>query len=132
MGVRKNGTPHYVYPDTTVSCNPTDSHLDNTLIESPQVVVEVISPGTEAKDRGIKFKLYQQRPTLQEIVLVSQFAQHVEIWQRNEQEPDNPKAWLYRHYEAGDTIDLISIGVSISMDDLYQNLHFIENELEDE
>jgi Uma2 family endonuclease len=130
--VRKNGTPQYFYPDTTVSCNPADSQLDNTLIEFPRLVVEVLSPGTEPKDRGIKFKAYQQRPTIQEIVLVNQFAQHVEIWQRNEQEPDNPKAWFYRHYEPGDTIDLVSIDVHISIDDLYQDLNFIENEPEDE
>jgi Uma2 family endonuclease len=131
VGIRKNGRPHYVYPDTTVSCNPTDSYLNNTLIESPQVVVEVLSPGTEVRDRGIKLKAYQQRPSIQEVVLVSQFAQHVEVWQRNEQEPDDPKAWLYRHYEAGDTIELVSIGVHISIDDLYQDLNFIEDELED-
>lgn len=130
--VRKNGRLHYVYPDTAVSCNPLDSQLDNTLIAFPQVVVEVLSPGTEVRDRGIKMKAYQQCPSIQEVVLVSQFAQHVEVWQRNEQEPDNPRAWLYRHYESSDTIELISIGVRVSIDDLYRDLNFIEGEAEDE
>ncbi len=93
IGTKKNGKPHYVYPDGTVSCDRADRRPGNTLIASPRLVVEVLSPGTEVRDRGIKWKAYQQCPTIQEIVLVSQFAQHVEVWQRNEQEPDKPKAW---------------------------------------
>ncbi|HEY3992752.1 MAG TPA: Uma2 family endonuclease, partial [Ktedonobacteraceae bacterium] len=46
-GKKKNGKPHFVYPDTTVSCNAADSRRDNTLIEAPRVVIEALSPGTE-------------------------------------------------------------------------------------
>ena len=80
-----------------------------TMTEDAYHELERLSPGTEVRDRGIKLKAYQQCPTIQEIVLVSQFAQYVEIWQRNEQEPDNPKVWSYRHYGPGDTIDFASI-----------------------
>jgi Uma2 family endonuclease len=55
----KNVNPHFVYPDATVSCNAADSQSENTLIESPRVVIEVLSPGTETKDRGTKFKACQ-------------------------------------------------------------------------
>ena len=132
IGTRSNGKPHYVYPDATVSCDPADRRPNNTLITTPRLVVEVLSPGTEVRDRGIKLKAYQQCPTIQEIVLVSQFAQHVEVWQRNEQEPDNPKAWFYRHYESGDTVDLASIAVQIEIGAFYRGLEFDEGEGEDE
>ena len=115
IGTKRNGKPHYVYPDATVSCDEADRRPDNTLITSPRLVVEVLSPGTEVRDRGIKSKAYQLCPTIQEIVLVSQFAQYVEIWQRNEQEPDNPKGWSYRHYGPGDTRDFASIAVKIEI-----------------
>ena len=121
-----------MYPDATVSCASADKRPDNTLISSPRLVVEVLSPGTEVRDRGIKLKAYQQCPTIQEIMLVSQFAQHVEIWQRNEQEPDNPKAWSYRHYEPGEMIDFSSIAVQIEIGECYRGLRFDEGEFEDE
>jgi Uma2 family endonuclease len=128
VGMKRNGKPHYVYPDVTVSCDEADRRPDNTLIMSPRLVVEVLSPGTEVRDRGSKSKAYQQCPTIQEIVLVSQFAQYVEVWQRNEQEPDNPKAWLYRHYEPGDTVEFASIAVKIEIGEFYRGLAFDEGE----
>lgn len=132
IGTKRNGKPHYVYPDATVSCDRADKRPNNTLIASPRLVVEVLSPGTEVRDRGIKLKAYQQCPTIQEIVLVSQFAQYVEVWQRNEQEPDNPKVWSYRHYGPGDTIDFASIAVQIEIGEFYRGLEFDEGEFEDE
>ncbi len=76
--------------------------------------------------------VYRQCPTIQEIVLVSQFAQYVEVWQSSEQEPDNPKAWLYRHYGTGDTVEFVSIAVHIEIGEFYRGLEFDEGELEDE
>jgi len=128
LGVKSNGKPHFVYPDATVSCDMADSRSDNTLIESPRVVVEVLSPSTETKDRGAKFKAYQSQETIQEIVLVSQFAQYVEVWQRNEQIPTNPKAWLYRHYGPGETVDLLSIDIQIELAEFYRGLVFDDEE----
>lgn len=128
LAQKKNGKPHFVYPDVTVSCDVADSRSDNTLIKSPRVVVEVLSPGTETKDRGAKFKAYQNQETIQEIVLVSQFAQYVEVWQRNEKDPNNPKAWLYRHYGPGDTVELVSIDVHIEVVAWYRGLVFDDEE----
>ncbi len=128
LALKKNGKPHFVYPDVTVSCDAVDSRADNTLIESPRVVVEVLSPGTETKDRGPKFKAYQNQETIQEIVLLSQFAQYVEIWQRNEQDPNNPQAWLYRHYGTGNTVHLITINLQIDIAEFYRGLVFDDAE----
>lgn len=130
LALKKNGKPHFVYPDATVSCETADRRSDNTLIESPRVVIEVLSPGTETKDRGTKFKAYQNQETLQEIVLISQFAQYVEVWQRNEHDPSNAKAWLYRHYGPGDIVDLMSIDVQIEVAAFYRGLVFGEEEEE--
>lgn len=130
LALKKNGKPHFVYPDATVSCDAMDSRSDNTLIESPRVVVEVLSPGTETKDRGAKFKAYQDQETIQEIVLVSQFAHYVEVWQRNEHDPNNPKAWLYRHYGYGDTVDLMSSDMHFEVAVLYRGLAFDDEEEE--
>lgn len=128
LAMKKNGRPHFVYPDATVSCEVADNRADNTLIESPRVVVEVLSPSTETKDRGTKFKAYQNQETIQEIVLISQFAQYVEVWQRNEDDPNNLKAWHYRHYGPGDTVHLASIDVLIEVAEFYRGLVFDDEE----
>ena len=124
LGLKKNGKPHFVYPDATVSYTVADNRADNTLIEWPRIVIEVLSPDTETKDRGPKFKAYQSQQTIQEIVLISQFAQYVEVWQRNEQNPHNSKIWLYRHYGPDDTIVLLSIDIHIAVTELYRGLQF--------
>jgi Uma2 family endonuclease len=128
LGLKKSGQKQYVYPDATVSCNPADSRLDNTLIEAPRAVIEVLSPSTEAKDRGVKFRAYQQCPTIQEIVLVDQFAQYVQVWQRDEQDPT---FWRYRHYGPGETVEFASIDIHFGIEELYQGLTFATGE-EDE
>lgn len=125
LGTKKNSKKHYAFPDATVSCNVADRRPENTLIESPQVVIEVLSPSTEARDRGVKFKAYQGCPTMQEIVLVSQFAQYVEIWQRDDQ---NSNTWHYRHYGPGEIVEIKSIDVQIEIADIYQGLDFEEAE----
>ena len=120
---------HYAYPDVTVSCNDADWRPENTLIKSPRVVIEVLSPGTEARDRGVKFKAYQRCPTMQEIVLMSQFARYVEIWQRDDQDG---AAWHYRHYGPGEIIEINSIGLQIAIAEVYRGLDFAEAEPEQE
>jgi Uma2 family endonuclease len=132
LGQKKNNKAHFVYPDATVSCNAADQRRGNTLVENPRVVVEVLSPSTEARDRGIKFKAYQLCPTIQEIVLVNQYLPYVEVWQRNDEQPDNPKAWHYRHYGPGEEIELFSLNIRLAMAEIYQDLDFAEDEEEDD
>lgn len=129
IGIKKDGRKHFVYPDATVSCNVTDRRADNTLIESPKIVIEVLSPGTEARDRGVKFRIYQKCPTIQEIVLVNQYIPYVEIWQRDSQDIEK---WNYRHYSAGDTVEFASIHVHVDIEELYLDLQFPVDDDEEE
>ncbi len=131
LGKKKNGKPHYVYPDTTVSCNAVDWRRGNTLVEAPRVVVEVLSPGTETRDRGIKFKAYQSCPTIQEIVLVNQYFPSVEVWQRDAEHPENPHTWVHHHYDPDETVELSSLNIQLTMEDIYRNLNFEDVEEED-
>ena len=124
LSKKKNGKTHYVYPDTTVSCHATDWRRGNTLIEAPRVVVEVLSPGTETRDRGVKFKAYQNCPTIQEIVLVNQYFPSVEVWQRNMEHPENPHAWFYHHYGPGEMVELPDLNIQLAIEDMYQGLNF--------
>ncbi len=129
LGMKKNSKPHFVYPDVTVSCDAADSRSDNLLIESPRMVVEVLSPSTEVRDRGVKFKAYQHCPTIQEIVLVNQFAPYVEIWQRDELDTTQ---WNYHHYSPGETVAFASIQVHVAIEDLYRGLNFSQADIDGE
>jgi Uma2 family endonuclease len=73
MRVKVSPTGAYVYPDVTVACGEPefeDAHVDTLL--NPTLIVEVLSPSTEAYDRGIKFAWYRQLLSVRECLFVSQ------------------------------------------------------------
>jgi Uma2 family endonuclease len=107
---------HYMFPDITISCAPDDLLQENTTINDPRVVIEVLSPSTEAYDRGKKFAFYQQLASLQEYVLVSTQQQAVEVFTR---EGD---AWQYRLYRKGETAQLHSLAISLALVDVYAHV----------
>jgi Uma2 family endonuclease len=83
MRVRVEDDSPYVYPDVSVVCGDAqfaDEKRDTLL--NPTVIVEVLSPTTEAWDRGGKFERYQQRASLQEYLLIAQDRPRVERYAR--------------------------------------------------
>ena len=113
----------YFYPDVAVSCDVADRRRGNTLIRSPRVVVEVLSPSTEKVDRSDKLRAYQACPTIQEIVLISQFAPYVEMYRRDREKGDE---WHHVFYEAGQEVVLESVDVRFPLEDLYRGVNFDE------
>jgi Uma2 family endonuclease len=105
----------YTYPDATVTCDKRDQPTDDTEILAPRVIVEVLSPSTEAYDRGDKFGYYRVCPTIQEYVLIATKAQGVDVFRRTDH------GWsIYQHYGPDDTLELESVGVSIPVAALYR------------
>jgi Uma2 family endonuclease len=74
---------NYCYPDVVVTCDERDN--DPQLVPLPCLIIEVLSPSTEAVDRGAKFAKYRQYSTLQEYVLVQVEQPGVEMFRRNQQ-----------------------------------------------
>lgn len=75
----------YTYPDLVVVCGEPrfeDQELDTLL--NPTLIIEVLSPTTEAYDRGKKFEHYRTIESLAEYVLVSQDAPRIEQYVRQE------------------------------------------------
>ena len=73
----------YFYPDIAVSCDERDKRALK-LLQHPCLIIEVLSPSTEAYDRGEKFRRYRQLSTLQDYVLVDAETMGVECYHRNE------------------------------------------------
>ena len=73
----------YVYPDVVVACGDIQfEDAASDVLLNPLVVIEVLSPTTEAYDRGKKAALYRQIPSLQHYVLVAQDRVSVEMFTR--------------------------------------------------
>lgn len=69
----------YTYPDVMVICGPLQyAPGRNDTVTNPVLIVEVLSPSTEAYDRGKKFEFYRTIDSLKEYVLVDQSRLYVE------------------------------------------------------
>jgi Uma2 family endonuclease len=73
MRVKIDATGLYTYPDISIVCDEPqfEDGVKDTLL-NPRVIIEILSESTEEYDRGAKFRHYQQVPTIQEYVLISQ------------------------------------------------------------
>jgi len=119
MRVKVEPARMYAYPDISVVCG-TPLFLDaieDTLL-NPVVIVEVLSPSTEAYDRGKKCQNYQSIRSLQEFVLVSQEQVRVERFLRAQS-----GTWTLHTYAGIDQqLSLDSIGVSIPLSAIYRRV----------
>ena len=103
----------YVFPDITVSCDQRDRNQKET-IRYPRLVVKVLSPTTEATDRGRKAAYYRACPTIQEYMMVDSQEIIVEVHRREDER------WTIYTFEAGDTITLESLGIQFSIAEAYE------------
>lgn len=90
----------YVYPGLALYCGKPDleEYKGTDTLGNPLVVVEILSPSTEAFDRGLKFQKYREIPSLREYILISQDKVLVEryVKQTNDE-------WLYSSMSSLDT-----------------------------
>jgi Uma2 family endonuclease len=129
LRIRVSTTGLYTYPDASVICGKLefdDEHRDTVL--NPTVLVEVLSPSTEAYDRGKNFGHYRQLPSLQEYVLVEQDGPRVERHARN---ADN--TWTVTFKSGRDqSLELVSIGVALRLAEIYDKVDFSAEDTEEE
>jgi Uma2 family endonuclease len=120
--VKVLGMNKYVYPDTSVTCDDRDK-TTTQYITYPCLIIEVLSPGTEAYDRGNKFKMYRRNPNLQEYVLVSADMIEIELFRRTQTDD-----WRIINYQSGDTVELNSVNLTFEIEQLYEDIVFAEPE----
>ena len=124
MRVRTHPETSYFYPDVVVVCGEPrfeDNAFDTLL--NPIVLVEVLSPSTQAYDRGEKFKNYQQLTSLQEYILVSQDEVHIEHYRRQETQ------WKLTEFRSLENVLLLTaIECALSLEDIYRRVALGENQ----
>ncbi|MEG3879868.1 Uma2 family endonuclease [Microcoleus sp. herbarium19] len=111
-------TRNYTYPDLSVTCDPRDNSSPQ-YITYPCLIVEVLSDSTEAYDRGKKFDKYRRNPNLIDYVLVSSDEMAIDIYHKND-----AGDWLILSYRSGDRVELKSIGLSLAIEQFYEEIVF--------
>jgi Uma2 family endonuclease len=103
-----------MYPDVLVTGRPLAP--DDDRLADPIVVVEVLSPASEAFDRIYKWREYQRIASLRHYVLIEQKERRIEVWSRTE------AGWeLVTVEPPDDAIALDAIDATLSLEALYRD-----------
>ena len=129
MRVSSPLTSSYFYPDVVVVCE--DPRFEDDVFDillNPIILIEVLSPSTEAYDRGEKFSHYRHLTSLQEYVLVSQDKVLVERYrrpQKHETAPVTAKDWIFTAFQAlEDILPLTAIQCELPLQEIYERVTF--------
>jgi len=106
----------FTYPDISFFCDEVLTlNNDEMNALNPVILIEVLSPSTKDYDRGSKFKLYRDIPTLKEYVLIDSETINIEIF------AVNPEGyWELREYkDMNDVIEISHIDMQLSIEEIY-------------
>jgi Uma2 family endonuclease len=111
----------FTYPDLSIVCGqPEILNNDEWNLLNPCVIFEVLSPSTRGYDRGEKFRLYKDIPSLKEYILVDSQKMRIEAWFLNEE-----GQWELRLYADQETsLFLPSLSLSVPLRDIYAGTKF--------
>ena len=105
-----------LYPDVFVTCDKADLATD-MIFRAPTLVIEVLSPSTQAYDRSQKFALYRRLASLQEYILVDPETRRVEGFQRGADD-----RWVLCDMSQDDVLQAGSVGCSVAMEQVFQGM----------
>lgn len=116
MKVQVVAANSFYYPDILVTCDPRDRTPEASHVKQhPCLIVEVLSPSTEAYDRGNKFAAYRQLEALQEYALVSLEARRIEIFRR-----DATGHWVLHPFALDETLELASLDFRCPVAEIFE------------
>ena len=104
----------YYQADLAVTCRPLEP--GGIYLREPVLVIEVLSPSTEATDRLMKLDDYRLVPSIQDILFVATQRIQIEHWHR---EGD---VWVVASRGPAEQVDLGSLGFGLDVDALYAGL----------
>nr|WP_315422919.1 Uma2 family endonuclease [uncultured Pedobacter sp.] len=111
----------FTYPDISIYCNGlTHSDVDEDTSILPTVIIEILSPSTRNYDRGKKFMLYKDIPSLKEYIMIDSQSILVEAYYI-----DDEQNWvLNKHEELTDVLSFVSMGFDVALSDIYYYVTF--------
>jgi Uma2 family endonuclease len=99
------------------NCSRTDEILN------PLLIVEVLSPSTEAYDRGEKFRKYRSISSFCEYLLVSQSEPYIELYYNESRQSSDRWQWQVCEGIEG-AIELHSLNIELPMLEIYRRINF--------
>ena len=119
--VKAGDCNNFYFPDLVIVCQErkyfkSPGGLD--ALENPEVIIEILSPGTELFDRPYKLDCYRTIPGFKEYILVSSTKKQIEVQTRL-----SDVEWLSHIYQEGDTALTIN-GCEILFEDVYDKVEF--------
>ena len=118
MKVQADKAKQFSYPDVVVVCGEPQFRDDqDDVLQNPTVIVEVLSPSTEAYDQGEKFLRYRQIESLQEYLLVTQNERQAEHFTKQ-----SDGSWRLVETAEHGTVFLEAIGCTLALDDVYNKV----------
>lgn len=116
MRLQSATTNSYFYPDVLVTCSEADR--DRPMAKrDPLLLVEVLSPGTAAYDRGEKFAHYRRLPSLREVAFVDLDSRRVDVYRRGAD-----GLWVLHPFEPGEAVTLASVELTIPAATLFADV----------
>lgn len=117
LRIRSRETDLATYADASIVCGALETHLeDPDAVTNPVLVIEVLSPSTEAYDRGQKAAHYRRIASVKEYMLVAQDAPRIEVFRRVE-----GGRWEFLEAGPGESLLLESVGCTIAVDEVFAN-----------
>ena len=127
MRVKNKVDQFYTYPDVTIVCGrPEFLNATEDVLLNPQIIIEVLSDSTEKYDRGAKFSLYRNIPSILEYILVSSNERKIESFHRNGSD------WIFRESSEGEVFQFQSLDVILKIEDIYAKVEFPSKRLREE
>ncbi|HEV2882505.1 MAG TPA: Uma2 family endonuclease [Pyrinomonadaceae bacterium] len=114
--------PPYRYPDLTALCGQPEIERVGGLdmLVNPALIVEVLSPSTEAFDRGDKFTYYKSIASFSEYILVAQHRPHVSQFVRQEN-----GVWTFMEFnDLADSVRCASVPCVLALNEIYRDVVF--------
>ena len=105
-----------LYPDVFVTCDAQDLRTDQ-IFKAPTVIVEVLSPSTQAYDRGLKFTLYRSFESLREYALMDPDTRELQLFRRG-----GDGLFTLHDLTGAAQVQFTSIGCSVSATDLFEGV----------
>ena len=111
----------FTYPDISIIYGEIITlNGDDYNVLNPAIIIEVLSKSTKNYDRGEKFKLYREIPTLKEYLLADSESVHVEVFRLNEK-----SHWELEEYNSiNNLLHVKVIKEKIPLSEIYEGVKF--------
>lgn len=112
----------FTYPDISIVCGDIITlNNDDYNVLNPSVLIEVLSPSTKNYDRGEKFKLYRDIPTLKEYILIDSLSVSIEVFRLNQ----NNHWELEEYNNAADELNIQTVQTALPLAEIYEGTTLI-------